>query len=169
MADPIAFTRSRARRSASPRHMTEPTDFVGARAGEGGDSSRGSSCAGARRSSSTMGSPASEPERRPDDAQVEVRLTKGFWVGKYEVTQGDWKRVAAITRRRHPGERRRLPGPTARISPRPTGSVATRPNKPTRRATCRRAGSFGYPPRPSGSTPVGPAQDATSFGGRLAH
>jgi len=22
-----------------------------------------------------------------------VRLTKGFWIGKYEVTQGDWKRV----------------------------------------------------------------------------
>jgi formylglycine-generating enzyme required for sulfatase activity len=41
----------------------------------------------------TMGSPTGEPERRPDESQVEVRLTRGFWIGKYEVTQGDWKRV----------------------------------------------------------------------------
>jgi len=40
-----------------------------------------------------MGSPRDEPERRPDEAQVEVTLTKGFWMGKYEVTQGQWKRV----------------------------------------------------------------------------
>jgi formylglycine-generating enzyme len=42
----------------------------------------------------TMGSPPDEPERRPDEDQVEVTLTRGFWAGKYEVTQGDWKRVA---------------------------------------------------------------------------
>jgi formylglycine-generating enzyme required for sulfatase activity len=41
----------------------------------------------------TMGSPPSEVERRPDEAQVEVTLSKGFWVGKYEVTQGDWNRI----------------------------------------------------------------------------
>lgn len=41
----------------------------------------------------TMGSPADEPERRPGEDQVEVTLTRGFWMGKYEVTQGDWKRV----------------------------------------------------------------------------
>jgi formylglycine-generating enzyme required for sulfatase activity len=40
-----------------------------------------------------MGSPRSEPERRPGEEQVEVHLTKGFWMGKYEVTQGEWKRV----------------------------------------------------------------------------
>jgi len=40
-----------------------------------------------------MGSPADEPERRPGEAQVEVTLSKGFWIGKYEVTQGQWKRV----------------------------------------------------------------------------
>jgi formylglycine-generating enzyme required for sulfatase activity len=33
-----------------------------------------------------MGSPASED-------QVEVTLSKEFWTGKYEVTQGQWKRV----------------------------------------------------------------------------
>ena len=41
----------------------------------------------------TMGSPPGEPERRPGEDQVEVTLTRGFWMGKYEVTQGQWKRV----------------------------------------------------------------------------
>jgi formylglycine-generating enzyme required for sulfatase activity len=40
-----------------------------------------------------MGSPVTEPERRPDEAQIAVTLTRGFWAGKYEVTQGQWKRV----------------------------------------------------------------------------
>jgi formylglycine-generating enzyme len=40
-----------------------------------------------------MGSPPDEPERRPGEDQVEVTLTKGFWTGKYEVTQGQWKQV----------------------------------------------------------------------------
>jgi len=41
----------------------------------------------------TMGSPPDEPERRSGENQVEVTLTKGFWMGKYEVTQGQWRRV----------------------------------------------------------------------------
>jgi formylglycine-generating enzyme len=41
----------------------------------------------------TMGSPVTEPERRPGENQVEVTLTRGFWIGAYEVTQGDWKRM----------------------------------------------------------------------------
>ena len=49
----------------------------------------------------TMGSPASEPERRPGEDQVEVTLSKGFWIGKFEVTQGEWKRVVGP----FPGER----------------------------------------------------------------
>src|SRR6516225_10976136 len=40
-----------------------------------------------------MGSPRSEPERRPGEDQVEVTLTRGFWMAKYETTQGQWKRV----------------------------------------------------------------------------
>lgn len=52
-----------------------------------------------------MGSPPNEPERRPDEDQVEVALTKGFWMAKYELTQGQWKRVAGA-----------LPGaPTAQL------------------------------------------------------
>jgi formylglycine-generating enzyme required for sulfatase activity len=41
----------------------------------------------------TMGSPPGERGRRPDEAQVEVTLTKGFWAAKHEVTQGEWRRV----------------------------------------------------------------------------
>lgn len=40
-----------------------------------------------------MGSPPDEPERRPGENQVHVTLTRGFWIGQYEVTQGQWKRV----------------------------------------------------------------------------
>jgi formylglycine-generating enzyme required for sulfatase activity len=47
-----------------------------------------------------MGSPRGEPERRPGENQVEVTLTKGFWMGKYEVTQGEWKRIVG----KFPGE-----------------------------------------------------------------
>jgi formylglycine-generating enzyme required for sulfatase activity len=38
-----------------------------------------------------MGSPSDEPGRRADEAQAEVTLSQGFWVGKYEVTQGQWR------------------------------------------------------------------------------
>lgn len=41
----------------------------------------------------TMGSPRSEPERRPDEDQADVTLTKGFWMAKVETTQGQWKRI----------------------------------------------------------------------------
>jgi sulfatase modifying factor 1 len=40
-----------------------------------------------------MGSPRGEPERRPGEDQVEVVLSRGFWMAKFEATQGDWKRV----------------------------------------------------------------------------
>jgi formylglycine-generating enzyme required for sulfatase activity len=53
-----------------------------------------------------MGSPPGEPERRPDEDQVEVTLTKGFWMAKYEVTQGQWHRVMG-----------KLPGPLTAALP----------------------------------------------------
>jgi sulfatase modifying factor 1 len=40
-----------------------------------------------------MGSPASEKGRENDETQHRVRLTQPFWLGKYEVTQGQWKVV----------------------------------------------------------------------------
>ena len=41
----------------------------------------------------TMGSPPGELERRRGENQVKVTFTKGFWMSKYEATQGQWKRV----------------------------------------------------------------------------
>ncbi len=41
----------------------------------------------------TMGSPPSEPDRHSDEVQVDVRLTSGFWMAKFEVTQGKWNRI----------------------------------------------------------------------------
>ena len=41
----------------------------------------------------TMGSPEWEEGRDNDETQHHVTLTKGFWLGKYEVTQAQWKSV----------------------------------------------------------------------------
>lgn len=63
-----------------------------------------------------MGSPRGEPERRPGENQVEVTLTKGFWMAKHEAKQGDWKRVMG-----------KLPGPLTEELPEgddyPVGNV----------------------------------------------
>src|SRR5262245_58099964 len=40
-----------------------------------------------------MGSPVGEAGRRSDETLVDVSLTKGFWMGKHEVTQGQWRRI----------------------------------------------------------------------------
>jgi formylglycine-generating enzyme required for sulfatase activity len=40
-----------------------------------------------------MGSPTSESGRSGDEAQHRVTLAKGYWLGKYEVTQGQWQAV----------------------------------------------------------------------------
>ncbi len=39
----------------------------------------------------TMGSPAGEEGRYDDEKQHSVTLTEGYWLGKYEVTQGEWE------------------------------------------------------------------------------
>ena len=41
----------------------------------------------------TMGSPAGEKSRGNNEEQVAVTLTKPFWLGKTEVTQGQWQQV----------------------------------------------------------------------------
>lgn len=40
-----------------------------------------------------LGSPLDEPDRRSEEGPVEVTLTRGFWIGKHEVTQSQWRRV----------------------------------------------------------------------------
>ena len=41
----------------------------------------------------TMGSPAGEKDHQAAEEQVAVTLTKSFWLGKTEVTQGQWQQV----------------------------------------------------------------------------
>ena len=53
-----------------------------------------------------MGSPPGEPERRPGEDQVEVTLSRGFWIGKFEVTQGAVEAGGRrVSRRAHRGRR----------------------------------------------------------------
>jgi formylglycine-generating enzyme required for sulfatase activity len=40
-----------------------------------------------------MGSPANEAERSSDEVQHRVRISQGFWMGKFLVTQGDYLAV----------------------------------------------------------------------------
>lgn len=40
-----------------------------------------------------MGSAPDEPGRRSDEGPVEVTLSRGFWMGQFEVTQSQWRRV----------------------------------------------------------------------------
>src|SRR5205807_2171326 len=70
----------------------EPSAFTGSRAGEEREVAGVKLC-WCPPGRFTMGSPPGEPERRPGEDQVEVALSRGFWVGKYEATQGQWKRV----------------------------------------------------------------------------
>ena len=42
----------------------------------------------------TIDSPSGEDGRNDDEGpQTRVRLSKGFWLGKYEVTQAEWQAV----------------------------------------------------------------------------
>jgi serine/threonine protein kinase len=45
----------------------------------------------------TMGSPTTETGRQPDEGPVPVTLSSGFWLGKHEVTQGQWQQVMGTT------------------------------------------------------------------------
>jgi formylglycine-generating enzyme required for sulfatase activity len=57
-----------------------------------------------------MGSPADEPDRRPGEDQVGGTLSRGFWIGKYEVTQAEWRRVVgAVPGKLETGEGNRFP------------------------------------------------------------
>ncbi len=49
-----------------------------------------------------MGSPATEAGRKPDEGpQMEVTLSKGYWMGKTEVTVGQWKALMGESLREH--------------------------------------------------------------------
>jgi formylglycine-generating enzyme len=80
-----------------------------------------------------MGSPVDEPERRPGEAQVDVTLTRGFWMAKFEATQGQWQRVMG-----------KLPGPLTAQLPEgddfPVGNV----NFAEAELFCRKLSELGW-------------------------
>ena len=53
-----------------------------------------------------MGSPESEADRRDGEARHRVRLTRGFWMGKYPVMQRQWEGVMGETPSYFKGEDR---------------------------------------------------------------
>ena len=53
-----------------------------------------------------MGSPTSEEGRFEDEPQHRVTLTKGFWLGKFEVTQAQWTSVMGVNPSRFKGDAR---------------------------------------------------------------
>lgn len=53
-----------------------------------------------------MGSPASEEGRSEDETQHQVTLTRGFWIGKYEVTQEQWESVMGNNPSRSKGKQK---------------------------------------------------------------
>jgi len=80
-----------------------------------------------------MGSARTEPERRPDEDQVEVTLTAGFWMAKFETTQGAWNQIMG-----------NLPGPFTSELPEgnelPVGNV----NFAEAEAFCRKLTKFAH-------------------------
>ena len=99
LAGCLRDARSSDPRAAEGRPAAGPASFLGSRGGDEREVAGIEMCwcpAGRF----IMGSPRSEPERRPGEDQVEVTLTRGFWMSKYEATQGEWKRVMGML----PGE-----------------------------------------------------------------
>jgi formylglycine-generating enzyme len=83
---------SRTTPSGNAQQLVDDDSFCGAKAGDEREIAGVELC-WCPPGKFTMGSPADEPERRPGEDQVEVTLSRGFWMAKYEATQGDWKRV----------------------------------------------------------------------------
>ena len=63
------------------------------RAGEVWESPSGMEFAWIPAGTFVMGSPEGEEGRFDDERQHEVRISRGFWMGRYEVTQGEWEGV----------------------------------------------------------------------------
>jgi formylglycine-generating enzyme required for sulfatase activity len=61
----------------------------------------------------TMGSPASEPARTSEEVQHQVTISRGFWMGKYEVTQAEYLAVMGSNPSWFPGDLNR---PVERVS-----------------------------------------------------
>ncbi len=87
------MTRTAVALSAALHLLTaQTTPFEGVRAGDQREIANVKFC-WAPPGSFRMGSPPDEAERRADEGPVAVTLSRGFWIGKYEVTQGQWNAI----------------------------------------------------------------------------
>ena len=71
----------------SPLEASRPTQRE---AGEAWVNSLGMEFVWIQAGSFVMGSPTGEEGSYSNEVQHEVRISQGFWIGKYEVTQGEW-------------------------------------------------------------------------------
>jgi formylglycine-generating enzyme required for sulfatase activity/serine/threonine protein kinase len=58
-----------------------------------------------------MGSPTNEPERGKNEGPVNVTLSRGFWLGQFEVTQSQWQSVMGTTVKEQRVDQRNGAGP----------------------------------------------------------
>jgi formylglycine-generating enzyme len=72
--------------------LSQPQSFDGSRAGDIRQI-EGIDLCWCPSGSFVMGSSPEETGHRADEAQVRVTLTRGFWVARYEATQGQWRRI----------------------------------------------------------------------------
>jgi formylglycine-generating enzyme required for sulfatase activity len=71
-----------------------PASFAGSRAGqERDDNGLKMKLCWCPAGSFKMGSPPNEPNHEKDEDQVDVTLTRGFWLGKYAVTQAEYEKI----------------------------------------------------------------------------
>src|SRR5215471_17946732 len=103
-----------------------------------------------------MGSPRNEPERRPGEDQVEVKLSRGFWTAKHETTQSQWNRIVGglpgpLTAELPAGDD--LPAGTSILWKRRSSAESSR-IAVINHANFQVIGSFVFPPRHSGNTRV---------------
>ena len=104
----------------------------------------------------TMGSPPSEKGRFDDETRHEVSITKGFWLGKYEVTQRQWESVM----RSNPSRFRGPDNPVENISWHDCDMFVRKANAVLgglARLPTEAEWEYAFRPRPSGSTPAEPA------------
>lgn len=72
----------------------EEREFVGDEPGEEMENGEGIKLCWIPAGRFTMGSPRDEPKREADkESQVRVKISNGFWMGKYEVTQAQYSEI----------------------------------------------------------------------------
>ena len=92
LSDDKSSATSKEASGTTPAFITPLT--VGSKTGQSWDGNRGKiEFLWCEPGSFVMGSPKDELNRVDDEDQVPVTLTKGFWLGKFEVTQEQWRTV----------------------------------------------------------------------------